>query len=266
MFSKISRYRDLPDIVVTDSDGITRESRTHRRLPEVKARFEHVLSDADRPDHVAFKYHQQSRNWWRICDANPDFKSPRDLFGESPIQTSQFAIRFVGEIPPWNSLISALAGRLGVLSIEKGAVGSRLPSVEIFDDALLFDIPAALAVELVASTFAQQLTAPLATALAAGGLALSTNTSLTKVSVVGWQLTDMGTGEVFSLTEDAGGGPIGVRDTVVVHSWSITVRSNRNNVTPGEIRDQIATLGFEVDAPQARTRIGKSIIVPPPIG
>lgn len=266
MFSKISRYRDLPDIVVTDRDGITRESRTHRRLPEVKARFEHVLSDADRPDHVAFKYHQQSRNWWRICDANPDFKSPRELFGDSPIQTSQFAIRFIGEIAPWNSLFSALTGRLGVLSVEKGAAGSRLPSVDVLDDTLLFDIPAALAVELVTSTFAQQMTVPLAAALTAGGLTLSTDISLVKLSAVGWRLKDMSTGEVFSLTEDPGGGPIDVMDTVVAHSWSITVRSNRNNVTPGEIRDQIETLGFEVDAPQARTRIGKSIIVPPPNG
>ena len=266
MLSKNSRYRGLPDIVLKDEGGIVRKSLTLRRLPEVNARFEHTLKESDRPDHIAFKYYQQSRNWWQISDANPDFKSPRELFGKSADQISAFSLRYVGTVAPWNDMFAALRARLGVLSVEKGNADFPLPAVEVSDGTALFTIPAALSTDLTSSAFAQELTASLRAALSAGGLTLGTEILLSHMSATVWRLKDRQTEDVFTLAESTSGGPIAVSDTVIRHSWSTTIRSNRKNISPGEIRDQIALFGFGVDAPQTKSRIGKAIRVPPVTG
>ena len=59
MFSRISRYRTLPDIVTTDAEGRTLVSKTLRPLPQVSGTFRHTVEDADRLDHLAYKYYQQ---------------------------------------------------------------------------------------------------------------------------------------------------------------------------------------------------------------
>ena len=83
MFSRISRYRKLPDIVTTDSHGRTLPSKTLRLLPQVAGTFRHTVEDVDRLDHLAYKYYQQPRKWWRIVDANPEFMSPQALWARN---------------------------------------------------------------------------------------------------------------------------------------------------------------------------------------
>jgi hypothetical protein len=119
MFSRVSRYRKLPDIVTTDSQGRTLPSKALRLLPEVSGTFSHTVEDVDRLDHLAYKYYQQPRKWWHIVDANPEFMSPQALLGKEPIVTDRFPLTFDdnGTQPPWSALVRNLTDRVGVEGI-----------------------------------------------------------------------------------------------------------------------------------------------------
>jgi|LGVF01.1.fsa_nt_gb hypothetical protein len=120
MFSKISRYRKLPDIVTTDAKGRLIESKTLRLLPDVSGQFLHTVEEVDRLDHLAYKYYKQPRKWWRICDANPEFMSPQALLGSEPIVMNRFPLTFNGNggQPPWADLLKKLSEKLGVEEIK----------------------------------------------------------------------------------------------------------------------------------------------------
>jgi hypothetical protein len=120
MFSNISRYRKLPDIVTTDVKGRTLESKSLRLLPEVSGAFLHTVEEVDRLDHLAYKYYKQPRKWWRICDANPEFMSPQALLGKEPLVTTRFLLTFSdnGGQPPWAELLKNLSEKLGVEDIK----------------------------------------------------------------------------------------------------------------------------------------------------
>jgi hypothetical protein len=119
MFSKISRYKKLLDIVTVDPRGRSLESKSIRLLPEVSGTFLHTVEEVDRLDHLAYKYYKQPRKWWRICDANPEFMSPRTLLGKEPIVTAQFPVTFDGNSgqPPWYILLKALSRIPGVRDV-----------------------------------------------------------------------------------------------------------------------------------------------------
>jgi len=115
MFSKISRYRKLPDVVTVDAQGRTLAAKSLRLLPEVTGTFEHTVTEADRLDNLAFIYYQQPRKWWRICDASPEFLSPQALLGKEPIVTARFPLTFAGTgQPPWAGAAKSLSHQLGV--------------------------------------------------------------------------------------------------------------------------------------------------------
>jgi hypothetical protein len=120
MFSKISRYRTLPDVVTTDARGRTVSSKALRLLPAVTGTFLHTVEGVDRLEHLAFKYYQQPRNWWRICDANPAFMSPQGLLGKEPIVTARFplTLRHEETLPPWAELLGQLAAVVGVERVQ----------------------------------------------------------------------------------------------------------------------------------------------------
>ena len=117
MFSPLSRYRTLPDVVTTDAKGRTRASKALRLLPSVSGTFQHTVEDGDRLDHVAYKYYQQPTKWWRISDANPVFLSPQELFGKEPRVTDRFPVTFNGPQPPWAALTSSLRERVGIETV-----------------------------------------------------------------------------------------------------------------------------------------------------
>jgi len=120
MFSKISRYRKLPDVVTTDAKGQSLASTDLRLLPEVTGTFLHTVEAVDRMDHLAYKYYKQPRKWWRICDANPEFMSPQALLGKEPIVTDRFPLTFHGNgtHPPWADLLRDLSETLGIEDVK----------------------------------------------------------------------------------------------------------------------------------------------------
>jgi hypothetical protein len=119
MFSKISRYRKLPDVVTVDVQGRRLVSKSLRLLPEVTGVFLHTVEEVDRVDHLAYNYYKQPRKWWRICDANPAFSSPQALLGKEPIATTQFPLTFAGgSQPPWAELLKQLQQKQGVEGVK----------------------------------------------------------------------------------------------------------------------------------------------------
>jgi len=119
MFSRISRYRTLPEVITRDDEGRTITSASLRMLPAVSATFQHTVEGADRLDHLAFKYYRQPRHWWQICDANPQYLSPQALLGKEPIVQVRFEVDAqTGGAPAWAALLSALQGRIGVECVQ----------------------------------------------------------------------------------------------------------------------------------------------------
>lgn len=118
MFSRISRYRKLPDVVTTDSKGRILVSKTLRLSPPVSGTFRHTVEDADRLDHLAYTYYRQPHKWWRISDANPEFLSPQALLGKEPTVTDRFPLTFAGAQPPWAALVQNLTRQVGVEEVK----------------------------------------------------------------------------------------------------------------------------------------------------
>jgi hypothetical protein len=132
MFSKISRYRKLPDETVVDAHGRVLPAKSLRLLPDVTGTFRHTVTANDRLDHLAFTYYSQPRKWWRICDANPYFLSPLALLGSEVIQTT--AIPLVvpgGGEPPWAALFSGLRATQGVEGVQISEEVALQPRVVI---------------------------------------------------------------------------------------------------------------------------------------
>jgi len=116
MFSKISRYNKLNDLVVSDYKGKERVSKGVRIIGDVEGVALHTVEDGERLDHLGYKYYRQSRHWWRICDANSDYHSPVEMLGQTTLQQCVFSI--TGDdytYPyPWPALIKLLVGIHGV--------------------------------------------------------------------------------------------------------------------------------------------------------
>jgi hypothetical protein len=120
MFSKNSRYNYLHNEAAA-------EGRI-RALPEVTGTFFHSIEEIDRLDHLAYKYYGDSQKWWRICDANPGYKSPLALLGKEPVSITRFSLSYEGaeSVPPWCQLIKVLSSVTGVNEV----VLERLPVLE----------------------------------------------------------------------------------------------------------------------------------------
>jgi hypothetical protein len=114
MFSRISRYLALPDVVTTDARGRTLLSKTLRPLPQATGTVRHTVEQADRLDHLAYKYYAQPQKWWRVADANLEFLSPQALLGKEPIVTDRFPLTFDSGQPPWAALVETLTAQPGV--------------------------------------------------------------------------------------------------------------------------------------------------------
>ena len=114
MFSKISRYRLVSDIAPVDPRGRVVAAKDIRPLPEVTGTFTHTVDSGDRLDQLAFSHYGEPLQYWRICDANPQFLSPLALLGQEPIVTTQFPVTVPSGTPPWAALIGQLSGTVGV--------------------------------------------------------------------------------------------------------------------------------------------------------
>jgi hypothetical protein len=117
MFSKISRYRKVPDVTAPDAKGRMLAAKDLRLLPDVAGTFRHAVDAGDRLDQLAYKYYSQPLQWWNICDANPEFLSPLALLGQDAIVTTRFPVTISGA-PPWAALVRAVQGTLGVEAVQ----------------------------------------------------------------------------------------------------------------------------------------------------
>jgi hypothetical protein len=117
VFSKISRYRKLPNVTAIDAQGRLLASKELRLLPQVTGTFRHTVDSGDRLDQLGYKYYSQPLQWWNIADANPKFLSPLALIGKDAVVTTRFPVDIAG-VPPWSSLLQALQSVLGVEDVE----------------------------------------------------------------------------------------------------------------------------------------------------
>lgn len=127
MFFEDSRYRTVPVEVTLDSAG-RRLASADRRLPtQVTGIFRHTVDDGDRLDMLAYRYYQDSRKWWRILDANPEFMMPQAMLGKTPVITQRFPVSFAASgAPPWNRLLTGVANLVGVEDILLGSDGGNV--------------------------------------------------------------------------------------------------------------------------------------------
>jgi hypothetical protein len=114
VFSKQSRYRLVPDVTVPDARGRLVLAKDVRPLPDVTGTYAHTVVANDRLDQLAFTYYGQPLQFWRICDANPDFLSPLALLGQEAVVTTRFPVTPPPGDPPWSTLLRVLGGTVGV--------------------------------------------------------------------------------------------------------------------------------------------------------
>lgn len=119
MFSKISRYRKLPEVVAADPRGRRLSSKALRPMPAVSGVLAHTIEASDRLDHLAYKFYKQSRHWWRICDANPEHASPLELLGKTPLTRVRLPLPGDESLMPypWANVYRALETLPGVDSV-----------------------------------------------------------------------------------------------------------------------------------------------------
>lgn len=143
MFTNNSRYYRLRDIVLNNKSERQINSKTIRQIPDVLGTFQHVVDDNDRLDLLASKYYSQPLKWWRICDANPDFKSPLDLLGKGIVKSYRFRV-LDATLPgpmPWLELSNILDVQMGVeakLSYDK-LIGFKEEIVDVLGDNVTFN-------------------------------------------------------------------------------------------------------------------------------
>jgi hypothetical protein len=115
MFSNLSRYEAVPDVVALDPRGRTLAAKDFRPLPEVTGTFTHTVDAGDRLDQLAATYYGQPLHYWRICDANSRFLSPLALLGKEPTVTTSFPLTGPAGPPPWDALLRKLSSIVGVI-------------------------------------------------------------------------------------------------------------------------------------------------------
>lgn len=114
MFSKTSRYWAVPDITVPDSQGRVLPAKDIRLLPTVTGTFQHLVSQGDRLDQLAYTYYGQPLNWWHISDANPGIESPLALLGDDPVTTIRLPVTSATGAPSLAALLRDLGALTGV--------------------------------------------------------------------------------------------------------------------------------------------------------
>lgn len=118
MFSKTSRYRAVPNITVPDSQGRVLPAKDIRLLPTVTGTFQHLVSQGDRLDQLAYTYYGQPLDWWHISDANPGILSPLALIGDEPVTTTRLPVTVASGTPSWAGLLRGLRTLTGVEQVE----------------------------------------------------------------------------------------------------------------------------------------------------
>jgi hypothetical protein len=264
MFSRVSRYRPLPDAAVPDARRARlMESRALRLLPDTPGTFLHVLQQGERLDHLAHKYYEQPREWWRIVDANPAFLSPRALMGAEPRATVRIPVAWTGPYAPWSVLLRALLQMPGVECARAGTEDQPEPVEEVGEGPAAFDLDPALRAALDDSAAAQALHPDLATALGAEGAGFSGEVRVEKVSVVEWRVHDPATRRVLAFVFFPDEDLLRAYDARWSHAWVVEAVYDTLTRTAEELAQRAEALGFDAGAPGQVGRTGKRVVIPP---
>jgi hypothetical protein len=81
MFSRTSRYADVPEAVFVTGSGREIAYKRLRVIPSPEGFRVHVVAREDRLDRIAFVYFRDTEQFWRLCDANAAMR-PDDLTAE----------------------------------------------------------------------------------------------------------------------------------------------------------------------------------------
>jgi hypothetical protein len=139
MFTELSRYNNLNEVIAPDVKGRMLRSKSLRLTPVVTGEIAHSLEEKDRLDHLSYTYYREPGKWWRFCDANIDFLSPLALLGQEPVETTTFPVIYTGSTgstgstgtqPPWYMLIKQVKALPGVRRVlfqrQVGLVGKTV--------------------------------------------------------------------------------------------------------------------------------------------
>lgn len=79
MFTSTSRYARVPEAIYADRFGQLHPYKLLRPFPpDAPTRQQHVLTDGERLDLVAYRFYGDPEQFWRICDGNRNLR-PEDL-------------------------------------------------------------------------------------------------------------------------------------------------------------------------------------------
>lgn len=118
MFSKSSRYWAVPDLTVPDAQGRVLPAKDIRLLPAVTGTFQHLVTQGDRLDQLAYTYYGQPLDWWHISDANPGIMSPLALLGDEPVTTARLPVAATSGTPSWAGLLQGVGALTGVEQVQ----------------------------------------------------------------------------------------------------------------------------------------------------
>ncbi|MGD9157547.1 MAG: hypothetical protein PVG39_04005 [Desulfobacteraceae bacterium] len=221
MFSKISRYNKLPDITITDSSNRILKSKALRLSPGVSGKFLHTVEETDRLDHLAYKYYKQPQKWWRICDANSEYMSPRSLLGKDSIKTTLFPLVWEGSFPPWSDLLKILFENIGIEHATLGTKNLPFPEIELLDGDFLFSIDEILSEDLDIGIRIQSFTESLQQALGDNGLSFLNGVSFSFFETSRWKIEDITNSQIYTFKLEEG-------NLNVFNEWNGTFLFNIN--------------------------------------
>jgi hypothetical protein len=119
MFTRGSRYRNLPESAVVDPAGEWIRGKDLRLIPPLEdllpsrgQQVTHTVLEGDRVDLLALKYYADTTKWWQIGDVNPEYPFPTDLLGRGPLVEEVFTLEHPGFLTRYAQTLADL-GALG---------------------------------------------------------------------------------------------------------------------------------------------------------
>jgi len=263
LFSPTSRYRRIADVATIDGHGRATTSRDFRPLPDQPGTFQHVVSASDRLDHLAFKYYDQPRDWWRILDANPAFIDPESLLGDDRFVEVLLPVSWSGAEPRWSELQSALLATPGIGAALMGSETMPIPTATVSDGPVAFTIAGAMLVELNDSVQTQAVGGPLAAALAANLVVLAQPLRVEALGTAAWRISELASNVIWTFGFDPGPNVVAASPGTLEFAWSAAIAYNRALLGPQDLAAIAAATGFSTGMPTEIRRVGKPVVIPP---
>ncbi len=79
MFFIGSRYAKVGNAQYTDAQGRVSQYKQIRFIPDTPAVFNHLVTQGERTDLLAFRYYGDPLKFWHIADANDDVMQAEEL-------------------------------------------------------------------------------------------------------------------------------------------------------------------------------------------